>query len=63
MSEKDIFDKLWFYLWSPSGENGRFQPNFDFGTNLTCDTVFDEIKVSNNLVFTTMKFNITYIYS
>ena len=46
-TEAEIYEKLGYYLWSPggNGQNARYQVSFDFGTNLTCDTKINDIKV------------------
>ena len=46
-TEAEIYEKLGYYLWSPggNGQNARYQASFDFGTNLTCDTKINDIKV------------------
>ena len=57
-TETEIFEKLEYFLWSPSsnGQNARFQASFDFGTNLTCDTKIENIKVIIQKLEITSKF-------
>lgn len=59
-TEAEIYEKLGYYLWSPggNGQNARYQASFDFGTNLTCDTKINDIKLTM-LDFVHPRFNST----